>query len=708
MNNQVLHSKVFKWFLTAVLSVLVICSCSSAVFAEEVPYDTYTYWYGVKTNEKDKVVSATPMYQLKTVVSATSLGIESLQSVSDIFVDDDGDLYILDGDASKLVITDSNYTVKSIITKINKNEEMLDFAGAKSVYVKGDTVYICDTENARVLLTDISGNYIDELLLSDSPIIPEGFLFRPVKVAVDQLGYVYILSEGSYYGALLYDSEKNFVGFYGANTVTTGVLDAISEAFQRAFMNNAKKSATARNLPYAFADICIDDEGFVYTVTGYTEQLQKGQIKKLSPGDATNILNSNGVSFTDSTVNQTKDLGKVFNQSLIGIDVDDYGFIYALDSTYGRVFIYDEKCTVLTAFGGGMKEGKQDGTFVSPTGISVFGKKIYVSDTSKQTVTVFEETEFGALVKKARNLNMQGDHLAAEADWRTVLSVDKNCQMAYTGIALARLADGDYDNALKYAKQGYDRETYSLAFEEVRTKWLNDNFWLIATLVIVLAAAIVFVVIYKKKKHIVWLKNEKLKMLFRAPFHPVQTFGEIQSKKLGSWTICVALAIIYYVVSVLRVLLGGFASTFYDAESFNSIIVFVRSTGLIVLWVVVNWAVSTLFSGRGKIKEIATVTCYSLLPLIVGEIANIIFSNILTPEESAFVSIFYTVMMLYTLVLIMVGTIVIHEFDFKRFILTTLLTLLGIAIVVFIIILVFLLAQQFLTFLISVYSELTM
>ena len=65
-------------------------------------------------------------------------------------------------------------------------------------------------------------------------------------------------------------------------------------------------------------------------------------------------------------------------------------------------------------------------------------------------------------------------------------------------------------------------------------------------------------------------------------------------------------------------------------------------------------------------------------------------------------------MMLYTLVLIMVGTIVIHEFDFKRFILTTLLTLLGIAIVVFIIILVFLLAQQFLTFLISVYSELTM
>ena len=708
MNNQILHSKVFKWFLTAVLSVLVICCCSSAVFAEEVPYDTYTYWYGVKTDDKDKVVSVTPMYQLKTVISAVSLGIDSLQSVSDLFVDDNGDVYILDGDASKLVITDSNYKVKSIITKVNKNEETLDFTGAKSVYVKGKTVYICDTENARVLLTDISGNYIDELLLSDSPIIPEDFLFRPIKVALDHQGYVYILSEGSYYGALLYDSEKNFIGFYGANTVSSGVLNTISEAFQRAFVNNVKKSATARNLPYTFADICVDDEGFVYTATGYTEQLQKGQIKKLSPGDGTNILHSESVSFTDSTVNMSKDLGKVFNQSLIGIDVDNYGFIYALDSSYGRVFIYDEKCTVLTAFGGGMKEGEQKGTFVSPTGISVLGKKIYVSDTAKQTVTVVEETEFGTLVKKARNLNMQGDHSAAEEDWRTVLSIDKNCQMAYTGIALARVADGDDDNALRYAKQGYDRETYALAFEELRTKWLNDNFWLIATLVVALVAVIVFVVIYKKKKHVVFIKNEKLKMLFRAPLHPVQTFGDIQSKKLGSWTLCIVLAIIYYVVSVLRVLLGGFASTFYDAESFNSLIVFVRSTGLILLWIIVNWAVSTLFAGRGKIKEIATVTCYSLLPLIIGEIAQIIFSNILTPEESAFVSIFYTVMMLYTLVLIMVGTIVIHEFDFKKFILTTLLTLLGIAIVVFLIIMVFLLAQQFLTFLISVCSELTM
>lgn len=707
MNNKFLHSNILKLFVALILSVLMIFGYSPIAFAEEIPYDTYTYWYDVSSTE-DKVVSCSPMYQLKTVISADTLGVDLFETVDDVFVDDNGNVYILDGSASKLVVTDKDYKVKNVVTSINKNGEELNFSGAKSVYVCGNIIYICDTENARVVLINENGEFVDELLLSDSPIIPDDFNFRPIKVAVDNQGYVYILSDGSYYGALLYDSEKNFVSFYGANTVTSGVLDAIAGAFQRMFVNNKKKAATARNLPFTFSDICVDSNGFVYTTTGYTEQLQKGQIKKLSPGDGSNILNSDDVNFTDADVNVTLNLGKTFNQSLIGIDVDDYGFIYALDASYGRIFIYDEKSILLSAFGGGMKEGKQDGTFVTPSGISVFGNEIYVSDSKKQTVTVFEETEFGALVKKARRLNLQGDHLAAEEMWNTVLSMDKNCQLAYSGIALARLAANDYDNALKFSKQGYDRETYALAFAQVRNEWLNNNFWLIAVLFILLTAITLFAIIYKKRKKIIFVKNQKIKMLLSASIHPIQTFGDIQSKKLGSWKICIVLALGYYVVSVLRVLLGGFAFTMYDAETFNSLVVFVRSTGLILLWIIVNWSVSTLFAGKGKIKDIAVVTCYSLIPLIVGEIVQIVFTNVLTPEESAFISIFYTVMILYTLLLIMVGTIVIHEFDMKKFVLTTLLTLLGIAIVIFLIIMVFLLIQQLGTFLISVYTELTM
>ena len=129
---------------------------------------------------------------------------------------------------------------------------------------------------------------------------------------------------------------------------------------------------------------------------------------------------------------------------------------------------------------------------------------------------------------------------------------------------------------------------------------------------------------------------------------------------------------------------------------------------MIALWIIVNWAVSTLFGGRGTVKQITVLTCYSLQPLIWGNIAAIILTNVLVPTESAFISILYTVLELYTLLLIVIGTVVIHDYDAKHFIGTTFLTIIGIAIVVFLMIMIIMLVQQLGTFLMTVFTELTL
>ena len=41
-------------------------------------------------------------------------------------------------------------------------------------------------------------------------------------------GYTYVLSDGSYYGALLYTADNTFSGFYGANKVKGTLTDALS------------------------------------------------------------------------------------------------------------------------------------------------------------------------------------------------------------------------------------------------------------------------------------------------------------------------------------------------------------------------------------------------------------------------------------------------------------------------------------------------
>ena len=110
--------------------------------------------------------------------------------------------------------------------------------------------------------------------------------------------------------------------------------------------------------------------------------------------------------------------------------------------------------------------------------------------------------------------------------------------------------------------------------------------------------------------------------------------------------------------------------------------------------------------GIGKMKEIFTVVCYSLTPLIMGNIIYIIFTNILLPSEMGFLSAIKIISALYTLFLFVVGTIQIHDYTFGRFVSTTTLTVVGIVIVIFILVILFILMQQTYGFVITITKEL--
>ena len=109
--------------------------------------------------------------------------------------------------------------------------------------------------------------------------------------------------------------------------------------------------------------------------------------------------------------------------------------------------------------------------------------------------------------------------------------------------------------------------------------------------------------------------------------------------------------------------------------------------------------------GKGKTFDIFIVTTYSLLPSIIGNICYIILSNILLSDEMEFVVIFQAVMTAFTLILLMIGTIKIHDYGFGKFWGTTVLTVIAMAIVVFLIIMIFILAQQFVAFLATLFLE---
>ena len=644
------------------------------------------------------------MYSAAYDIDAKALGIKEFSKINDITFDNEGNLYLLDAE-SRIVILDKDFKFVREIGLIGGTETYVD---AKGIYIaKDNTVYICDTEGRRILHINPDGSLIKKITLPKSNLIPDDFDFRPTNMVIDEYGYTYILSDGSYYGALLYDSDMTFLGFYGANTVDASLGSIFSNIKNRLFPNNTKLGKIAKRLPYCFVDLVLDDNGFIYTSTGYTDVNRVGQVRKLGPGLGNNILNSDSINFVDTNINHTYNNGSVSKQDIFDIEVDSNGFVYGLESAFGKVFVYDPSCRIMSVFGGGMGFGSQLGTFVTVSALAIQdgGNQVLVSDSGTNKITVFKITDFGKKVKDLVGITLEGDYEGAKAGWEEVLKLDSNFQPAYGALARAYINEGDYDTALEYAKKGYDRETYAIAFEYKRGEIINDNFMLIFVgIAVVLVAVIVFLVVSTRKK-ITLIRNKQLNLMFSVLVRPGNAFEEIKDKKQGSILLCVLSVLAFYVVSILQTLKGGFLFTVYDPANFNSIWLFAKTAGLVVLWIVANWMVCTLLGGRGRLKEIAVVTCYSLLPLIFEGIINLVLTNVLLPTEASFLNILSIIAILYFLLLMVMGLLKIHDISMARLIGTSALSIAGVAAIVFLGITIIILVQQFGGFIVTVVSE---
>ena len=738
--------KLLRRIAAIVLTVILVAGTmvtASAETPQYVPYESYTYWADISGSGR-KLVYNRPMYDTQAVLDASDIGVDNIAELIDVCTDKDGNIYLLDTGSNtsnaKIIMLDSNYKLIKQLDAVYKDvpqqpsgenaiqpraeKQAIFFTGARNIYVHRDkTIYICDTENNRVLQCDINGNYIDEYTLPDSPLIPEEFIYRPVKVVADSRGYVYILSEGSYYGALLYapadsGTAKEFIGFYGANTVVNGILGALQSVLNRMFPNNERAANSEKALPFTFSDIVITDKDFIYTAT---DSAKTGQIKKLNPGAGNNILESDEENFVDDDVNRRLmyQMGTKFAQMITGLEVDKNEFIYALDQVYGRIFVYDSECRMLTAFGGGMGMGTQKGTFQTASAIALKetydgdGKletnEILIADKTSNTLTVFRRNDYGNMVIELDKMTIDGDYIESRDGWFEVLKRDKNLQVAYTGLARAYLAEDKYEEAMEMALEGYDRETYALAYEYQRQNIISENFtWVFITVAVLAIALAVFLIIRKRKGIVSVSKDTETRLALRVLLHPGLAFEEIKDKNRGSIRVSLVILLIFYVTAVLKVLWGGFLFTAYDPGSFNSLWVLVQSAGLIVLWVVANWLVTTLSGGKGKMKEIFIISCYSITPIIIERIIYIVLTNFMLPTEASFLGILSTIAMIYTGLLLAIGMMRIHDFTFTRFAGTTILTVAGMAAIVFLMILVGILLQQLGGFVSTVIIELLM
>lgn len=452
-----------------VCALLAAVCLTPSVRAADAPYASYHY---------DRFGDAVPSragYLPERSVSGKELGISDLNIPNDLFRDAQNRFYIADTGNHRIVIVDENWTraISVLDTFFLPDGNQTTLKNPRGIYVSPQTglLYIADSDHSRVLICDAEGNVRSVLEKPTSALYDQDLTFSPQKVLADKAGNVYVILTNTTSGAVTFDAKGNFTGYYGANRVEA--TDAVVKRYLRnLFSAQEMLDRTQKSVPSAFTNFDLDADGFVYTVSSSSTQVTDRVKKVNAAGD--NLFSDLDAVWGDPFA--TYYGGKLLITEFADLDIGDDATIHCLDYTTGRVFQYDEECNLLFLFG---TKSDQLGGFDQPTAIETAGERVYVLDAGKNTVTIFRQTEFGALVQEANHLYNAGYYEEALAPWNEVLRQDGSYRRAYIGIANAMLTKRNYKAAMRYAKLADSSACYDKAFEGWRSEFLRAHFGLL-------------------------------------------------------------------------------------------------------------------------------------------------------------------------------------------------------------------------------------
>lgn len=337
-----------RFFVSFIIIMTVLLPFS--VFAEDFPYETmnsYTYDYW------GEGVISPDCYTVEKISSKNDT--TQFNGPSDLFIANNGMLYVVDTGNNRIVVLDANLKFLKEYKEFVLNSEIQTLNNPKGIYVdENGNMTIADTNNKRVLSVNSNGEVLKVFTKPEKNFNFTGIDYLPTKVVVDANGCLYVNCNGVYQGAMMYEADGEFIGYYGANDVEI-TLKLLTEVLWRKVMTKEQRLKSTKFVPTEFNNMFIDEDGFIYTVTTVTTT-DKNQIRKLNP-KGLNIL---PVSTTVASKYQGVygDLKPIYHNGVkistrvCDITVDENGFITAIDEQRGRIFQYDSEGNLIIAFGG--------------------------------------------------------------------------------------------------------------------------------------------------------------------------------------------------------------------------------------------------------------------------------------------------------------------------------------------------------------------
>ena len=570
----------------------------------------------------------------------------SLNDPQDLFIDGNNDLYIADTGNSRIL----RYSIHS--GAVDFILEYDGFRSPKGVFVtaSGD-IYVADSAAAAVFRFDNTGVLLETFGRPTQPAFADT-AFNPSKLAVDNRGGLFIISEGVYNGVIQLSNGGDFLGYFTTNKTTLTLL----QIFQDIIYTRIQRERVADRVPTTIANVFIDNEGVVYTTTSGT---MVNAMKK---------HNTAGINMI-----RTESLSTLYS-----IWVDSRGIIYTA-SARGQMHVYTPDGELIYVFSASSDENDIAGLFDTLSGIAVDNNGyIWGVDSEKGFIQSFRPTEYAENIYTALTLFNEGRYEESKDVWSGILRLNQLSAIAHNGIGKAYIYNHEYEEAMLHFEIAGNRDLYSQAYWEVRNQWLQKH---IGTYVAVIGSALILLQIFlkldrkKRVKGMFGAAGARIKSIpalynvlysFNVSRRPIDCYYDIKTGKTGSifgasfLYICLFAAFIYYQVG------KGFIFQYQSVVEIDFLSMVIGFFSILFLFILTNHLSASIQDGKGSLRDIFMVPAYASMPATLAFIAATVLSHVLTQNESVFLLFTLYLGIGWTVVNILLGLTEVHDFMFRE------------------------------------------
>ena len=670
------------------LLLAVLCG-TMTVSAAEAPYETYVFAY-------DSSVQITPNAYLPAEKIA-AFGETLLKNPSDMVVDEErGLIAIADTGNNRIVLLNRNFEVTGTIgpfTLPNGTEDTFD--SPSGVFItEEDWLVVADTNHGRLVVFDKDNRYLRTIDGPPAQVLPENFKYNPISVAVNAAGQFYVVSKNSNMGVMALDGDGGFQGFIGAQRVASNA----AQLLWRAFMTEEQLARSVQFVPVEYSSLTIDHKGFVYVTCSSIDRFELyntihsrsmdstyAPVKKINPA-GTDVLRRNGFFPPAGDINFSPyDGDEAVGPSQISkVILLDNGMYMLLDSYGNKLFTYDSSGNLLFAFGG---KGEALGLFSRLSAAAAWGDELLALDAETGAITVFRKTAYGALLDEVIGYQENREYDKAQGLWNELLGENNNFDLAYLGVGKALMEKGDLTGAMKYFElinnKLYYSKAYGLYRQEILQRW---GLWiLLGVLILILLAVWVFrkIAVHNQKTLASSAGGglrDALLLGFYVIFHPFNGYWALKGEKRGgvrSATILLALACLTQAIAAAA---SGFLSGDEEASVGSGVL---NLLAPLLLWCIANTCFTSLMDGKGSFRDVYVAVGTSTLPVTLLVLPCTVVSHFLILEELPILAMVTNVAYIWMAALIFFSMITVHDYTLGKNVLVSILTVLGMAFILF-------------------------